>query len=135
VHFFSRAGGFRLDDLVVPPDITPALHGHIGSCVFENNNAGNVGAAVERLIDDAFEVDDLLTPTSAIGCYDDAGSGIGNTIDQRLGRKAGKDNGMNCANAGAREDRKYELRDHGEVDTYPVTLFDALSFQHIGRTT
>lgn len=121
-----------LVELVVPPDITSGLHGHIGTSTLEDENVGDVGALLERIVDNLLGSNELTTALALIGSNDNARASVNNTVSQRVCRETGKDHGVNGTDTDTGQNGDQGLGNHGQVDGDGVTLADTHLLQGPG---
>jgi hypothetical protein len=133
-----RVHGLRGDvrgpllDLLVPPPVAALGHRHIGSGALEDQAVGDIGALLQRIVDDLLGADELATALALVTGDDDLGLGINDPVTQRVGREAREDDRVDGTNAGAGQERHEGLGDHGEVDGDGITLLDAHLLEDVG---
>lgn len=125
VHDFGSNVGGPLLDLLVPPKITALLHGDLGASTLEDQAAGNIGALVEGVVDNLLSANELATTLALIGGDDDLGARVDDTVTQRIGREAGKDDGVDSTDTDTGENGNDGLWNHGKVDSDSVAFADA----------
>lgn len=121
-------------DLLVPPDVTARGPGNLGTGALVDQNAGDLGALLESLVDDALSANGLTTTTTLIGGDDDLGASIHHTIPQGVRGETGKDDGVDGTDTGAGKEGNESFGNHGKVDGDGVTLLDTLLLESPGDT-
>lgn len=122
VHDLGGNVAGPLLELLVPPDIASLLHGDVGAGALEDEDVGDIGALLERVVDNLLGADELATTLPLICRDDDAGAGINDTISQGVGREASKDYGVNSTNTDTGENGDDSLGNHGQIDGDCVPL-------------
>ena len=113
----------------MPPEITAISPGHFSTGTLINQNAMHIGALLESLIDDALGADNLATTLTLIGSNNDLGTGVNDTVTERVGGETGENDRVDSANARASQESNHGLWNHRKVDSNSVTLLDALLLQ------
>ncbi len=124
-----------IDD-VVPPVVAPVDHRRIRRGVAEASNDENVvhrRGRQQRLVDRRLQEGGLPAPPAAIRGDDELRLRVVDPARQGFGREAAEDDGVRRADAGTREHRDRELRDHRHVDRDAVALADAQRVEGAGR--
>lgn len=67
-------------DLLVPPEVTARSPGNLSTCALEDQNAGDIGALLKSLVDNALGANNLTTTTALVGGDDDLGASVHHTI-------------------------------------------------------
>ncbi len=133
VELGRRAYGALLRDQLVPPDVAPLAHLHLGAGAPEHHAMHDRGASLERLVDVGLERYLLSAAPSAVGRDAHLGLGIIDTVDQRLGRKAAEDHRMDRADTSARQHRDHRLGHQRHVDRDAIALLHAEALERVGR--
>src|SRR5690606_31324038 len=97
------------------------------------HHGGNVGAALQGLVDVVLQGDVLAAAHAFIGGNHRAAVGVEDAVAQGVRGKTAKHHGVDCADAGAGQHGVGRLRDHGHVDAHPVAFLHATRFQHVGQ--
>ena len=119
--------------LFVPPEISSLCERHLCASTLENQAVSDVGALLKGLVDDALCSNDLASTLALIGCDDDLGVGINDTIAQRVGGEAGKNDRVDRTNTGASQESNERLGNHRHVQSYRVSLLDAHLLESVGK--
>lgn len=119
-------------NLLVPPEVTAGGPRDVSASAFVDQHAGNVGALLESLIDDALGANDLATTAALIGGDDDLGLSVDHTVPQRVRGETSEDDGVNSANTRASQEGNEGLGNHGKVDGNGITLLDTLLLEGPG---
>ena len=83
------------------------------------------------LLHDIVQRDGLGAAHDTVRGDDDLRVGVDETAGERLRAEATKDDGVDSADASAREHRNRELRDHRHKERDSVPALDALALQHV----
>lgn len=120
-----------LVDLLVPPEVPSGRHGHVGTGAFEDKDMADVGALLQRIVDNLLCANQLSTALALISSDDNLALGVDDTIAEGVGRETGEDNRVDGANSAAGEEGNKSLGNHGEVDGDGVSLTHTHVLQHI----
>ena len=124
----------RRGDRLVPPEIAPRLHDGRGfGRALEDQNLPHVRAALQRLVDDALQLNGRATTVADVLGNDDAAVRVVHPIGNRLRREAAEDHRMYRPHARTGQPRDGQLRGHPHVDRDAVTLPDPSVFERIGE--
>ena len=115
------------------PNIASCFHGHVAARVLDDNQRGYVRAFFQGRIGVCFERN-FFAAAYAFVCGDDAGAfTIHDAPRQSIGGKSAKHHRVHSADARAGQHGVGSFHDHRHIDGHPVTLFNALGFEHIGE--
>jgi len=110
--------------LLVPPSVTTLRPRNLFSGALENKDVLNVGAALERGVDDSLGCDGLPTATPFISSKDDAALAVVDAITKSLRGKASEYDRVNGTNTCTGEEGSDSLPCHGKIDRDGVALLD-----------
>ena len=133
------ADGFGRDvvgvllDLLVPPQVPTRGPGDLGTGAFEDQDAGDVRALLEGLVDDALGANDLAPPTALVRGDDDLGAGVQHPVPQRVGGEPREDDRVHGTDTRAGQEGDQSLGDHGQIDGHRVPLLDPLLLEGPGH--
>lgn len=130
-HRLGRRIGGVLLHLLGPPKVPALGPGHVGARSLVHDAAGDVGAPLERLVDNLLGANDLAASLALVGRDDDLGIGVDDAICQRAGREAGEDDRVACADPGHGQEGHDRLGDHRQVQGDGVALFDAVLLEDV----
>lgn len=119
-------------DLLMPPPIPALGPGDLSAGALEDQAVGDVGALLQRLIDNLLGANDLAAALALVGRDDNLGLGVDDAVAQGIGRKAGKHNGVDSANTRAGQKSDQGLGNHGKIDGNRVALLDAHLLESVG---
>ena len=115
----------------MPPQISARGPRHFIPRTLQHEDVFDEGTLFDGRIDDHLRRDSLTAAPALVGGDDDARLAVLNTVAERLGGEAGKDDGMDGADASAGEEGSRGLPRHGEIDRDRVSLFDAEPFERV----
>ena len=87
---------------------------------------------LQRSVGNGLGSNGLSTTATLVGCDENLGLAILNTISQRFGRESSKDDRVDRANASASEEGSDGLPCHRKIDRDGITLLDAEGLENIG---
>ncbi|KAI3481860.1 hypothetical protein L1887_55509 [Cichorium endivia] len=131
-HRLGRAVGALARARLVPPDVALVVKADLAAGALDDDDVLNLGALLERRIDDALGGDVAPTALAFVGGDDDARAAVVGAVAQRVRREAGKDDRVDGTNARTREQGDGRLGNHGEVDDDRVALPHAERLEHVG---
>ena len=129
IHCLGGNVARPLVDLLMPPDITPLLHGDVSASALEDKTLSHIRALLESIVDDLLGANELTTTLAFVGGDDDSGVGVEDTVAQRISRETSEDDGVDSTNTCAGEDGNECLWNHGHVDGNSVTLTNTSLFE------
>lgn len=129
----SKVVGVLLD-LLVPPDITALGPGNLRAGALVDQDAGDIGALLQSLIDNALGANDLSSTLALIGRDDNLGASVQDTVPERVGGETGENNGVDGTDTRASQESDNGFGDHGKVDSNGVTLLHTLLAENPGNT-
>ena len=89
------------------------------------------GRVLQRFVGDLLQRDDLAAALAAVGGDEQRALRVVDAIAQRLGAEAAEHDGVNRADARAREHRDRELGNQRQVDRDAIAALDAERLQHV----
>ena len=97
----------------MPPEIPAGCPGHrAGRSTLINKTVRHIGTLTQRIVDNLLRPDEFAATPAFVGGDDDTAVGIDDAIAEGVGGETGKDDGMDCANAGACQQCDDRLGDH-----------------------
>lgn len=120
-----------LSGLLVPPAVPALDPANLISGVLEHQDVLDNRAVLHRIVRERLDRDALATAAALVSGDDDAGLAVVDAVAQGLGREAGEDDGVDRADARAREERGDRLPGHGQVDRDRVALLHAPGLEHV----
>lgn len=133
VDDFRGADGALLDNFFMPPEITALGPGDLSTCTTENEAVADVGAFLERVIDDLLGADRFSASTTFVGGEDDVGLRIVDSITERFRGETGKDDRVEGTETDDCEEGNNGFGDHGHVNCDGIALFHAQFLEDIGH--
>lgn len=118
--------------LLVPPQVAAGCEGDVGASALVYQAAGNIGALLQRIVDNLLGANQLAAALALVGGDDDLGVGIDNTVPEGVGGEASKNDRVDGADTHTGEQGDESLGNHGEVDGDGVALADAHLLQDPG---
>jgi len=121
---------------VVPPDIPARGHGRRGQGVAQPADHEHVldgGAVRSGLVRGGLEVHRASPAPATVGSDDELGLRVRDATRERLRAEATEHHRVGGPDAGAREHRDGQLRDHGHVDGDAVAGAHAQLLERVGR--
>ena len=115
----------------MPPGITTLNPVDGAASALEHKDMLNVRAMLERSIRKLLDRNRLATAAALISSNDDARLAVVNAVTERLRGEAGEDDGVDGADARAREEGGHGVPCHREVDRDGVALLDAPRLEDI----
>lgn len=109
----------------MPPLVAARRPGDILASAREDKDVLNERAFLERRVDDCLGSDGLAAALAFVSRDDDTAPTVQHAIAERLCGETSKNDGVNCTNASACEERCDGLPSHWQVDRNSVTLLDA----------
>ncbi len=128
VHRLRRTARLGLGQRVVPPRVV-VVPGNVLFRALDDQHMLDARATQHGLVDDVLERDDLAAAPRAIARDDHPARRVLHTITDSGCREATKDDGVDSADASARQHRDRQLGHHAEVDRHAVGLADAVRLE------
>lgn len=98
----------------------------------EDQNVFDIGALLERGIDNSFCGNSLSTALSLVRSNDYPAATVHHPLAERLGAKPSEDDGVDGSNACTSQECRYGLPGHGKIDGNGIPLLDAERSEDIG---
>jgi len=120
-------------NLLVPPEVTTRGPRDLSTGPLVDENAGDIRALLESLVNNALGTNDLATTATLISGDNDLGASIEDTVTEGVRGETGEDDGVDSTNTGASKESNESLRNHRKVDGNGVTLLDTLLLESPGN--
>ncbi len=108
---------------------------HLAASSAQDQDVAHKAQIANGLVHIFFEGNALGSAHALVGRDDDGGASVDDAVVDGLGRKAGENDGVNGADAGAGEHGDADFGDDGHVDGDGVTTSDATALEQIGHAT
>ena len=131
VHRFGWAVFWRPRHQLRPPEVAAGLERHGLAGAAQHDDVLDARCVGERLVDVLLQRHDRAAAVAAVGSDQDLCAGVVDPVAQRLGGESAKHDRVHRADAGARQHRDGDFRDHREIDRHAVAAFDAQSLQDV----
>lgn len=125
VDGLRRVVGGPLLGLLVPPKVAALSERHLSAGALEDKAVGDVGALLERVVDNLLGANGLSTTLALVGGDDDLGLCVDNAVTQRVGAETSEDDRVDGANTRASEEGNEGFGNHGHVESDGVALLHA----------
>jgi hypothetical protein len=123
-------------DGVIPPDITPGLHGHRLTRATQHEDGLDTRATLgERLVGGRLQFDDVATASTAIGRDHATRTGILDAILERERGEPAEHHRMNSTDSGTGLHRHHRLGHERHVDNHSIAAMDATCLKCVGKAT
>lgn len=116
----------------MPPCITSRGERNLVSSTLEHQDLFDFWALLESGVNDSLGRDSLAAALALVRGNEDAGLAVLDTVAERLGREAGKDDRVNGADASTGEEGGNGVPGHGQVDGDGIALLDSKGLEDVG---
>ena len=116
----------------MPPLVAALRPRNLFSSAFKNKDVLDVGAGLERRVDDSLSGNTLPTATTFVGGKDDAALAVNDAVTKSLRGKPGEHDRMDGTDARTGEEGSDGLPCHGKIDRDSVAFLDTKGLEYIG---
>ncbi len=108
-------------------------HRHLVAGAADDHHVLDRGRALAGLVDAPLQRHQVAAPPALVGGDDRDRGRIVHAVADRLSAEPAEDDGVGRADAGTRQHRHRQLRDHRHVDAHPVATLDAELAERVGE--
>lgn len=118
--------------LLVPPLVATLRPRNLISCALENKDMLDVGAGLERRVDDGLGGYSLPAAATFVSGKDDAALAVDDAVTKGFRGKPSEHDRVDGTNARTGKEGSDGLPCHGKIDSDSVTFLDTKGFEYVG---